>query len=69
MGKKRLRPVDLAREHGLSAQAVRTYEEQGIVPTAERTRHGYRVYTPLHARALLSSRRTGTRPRHISCVP
>ena len=52
MGKKRLRPVDLAREHGLSAQAVRNYEEQGIVPTAERTPHGYRAYTPLHAQAL-----------------
>ena len=52
MGKKCLRPVDLAREHGLSAQAVRNYEEQGIVPDAERTTYGYRVYTPLHAQAL-----------------
>lgn len=52
MGEKRLRPVDLAREHGLSAQAVRNYEEEGILPRAGRTRHGYRVYTPLHARAL-----------------
>lgn len=52
MGKKRLRPVDLAREHGLSAQAVRNYEEEGIVPDAKRTPHGYRVYTPLHAQAL-----------------
>jgi DNA-binding transcriptional MerR regulator len=49
---RRLRPVDLAREHGLSAQAVRNYEEEGILPTAGRTRHGYRIYTPLHARAL-----------------
>ena len=52
MGKKRLRPIDLARGHGLSAQAVRNYEEQGILPDAERTQHGYRAYTPLHARAL-----------------
>ncbi len=52
MAKKRLRPVDLAREHGLSAQAVRNYEEQGILPTAERTPYGYRAYTPLHAQAL-----------------
>lgn len=52
MGKKRLRPVDLAREHELSAQAVRNYEEQGILPDSERTPSGYRVYTPLHARAL-----------------
>jgi DNA-binding transcriptional MerR regulator len=52
VGEKRSRPVDLAREHGLSAQAVRNYEEQGIVPDAERTPNGYRAYTPLHAQAL-----------------
>ncbi|MFE5535770.1 TioE family transcriptional regulator [Streptomyces sp. NPDC056492] len=48
----RLRPVDLAREHGLSTQAVRNYEEDGILPAAARTPHGYRTYTPLHAAAL-----------------
>ncbi|MFF3098241.1 TioE family transcriptional regulator [Streptomyces cyaneofuscatus] len=48
----RLRPVDLARPHGLSTQAVRNYEEAGILPAAERTESGYRSYTPLHARAL-----------------
>ncbi|MFE2878243.1 TioE family transcriptional regulator [Streptomyces roseus] len=48
----RLRPVDLAREHGLSTQAVRNYEEAGILPAAARTPHGYRAYTPEHAAAL-----------------
>ncbi|MFJ8584519.1 TioE family transcriptional regulator [Streptomyces sp. NPDC093595] len=48
----RLRPVDLAREHGLSTQAIRNYEEAGILPPADRTPHGYRTYTPLHAGAL-----------------
>ncbi|WP_263101955.1 MerR family DNA-binding transcriptional regulator, partial [Kitasatospora sp. DSM 101779] len=48
----RLRPVDLARGHGLSTQAVRNYEEAGILPAAERGAHGYRSYTPLHAAAL-----------------
>jgi hypothetical protein len=43
-----LRPIDLAREHGLSAQAVRNYEDAGILPTAERSASGYRRYTPLH---------------------
>ncbi|MFV0132017.1 TioE family transcriptional regulator [Streptomyces sp. HMX87] len=57
MGRKlqsgdRLRPVDLARGHGLSTQAIRNYEEAGILPAAGRTPHGYRTYTPLHARAL-----------------
>ncbi|GAA1522783.1 TioE family transcriptional regulator [Streptomyces albidochromogenes] len=48
----RLRPIDLARGHGLSTQAVRNYEEAGILPAAARTPSGYRAYTPLHARAL-----------------
>ncbi|WP_405620221.1 TioE family transcriptional regulator [Streptomyces sp. NBC_01508] len=47
-----LRPIDLARGHGLSTQAVRNYEEDGILPAAARTPHGYRTYTPQHARAL-----------------
>lgn len=48
----RLRPVDLAREHGLSTQAIRNYEEAGILPESARTPYGYRTYTPLHASAL-----------------
>ena len=47
-----LRPVDLARRHGLSAQAVRNYEAAGILPDAGRSPHGYRVYAPVHAAAL-----------------
>ncbi|MEV1206601.1 MerR family DNA-binding transcriptional regulator, partial [Microbispora rosea] len=47
-----MRPVDLAREHGLSTQAIRNYEDAGILPAAGRTAHGYRTYTPLHAHAL-----------------
>jgi DNA-binding transcriptional MerR regulator len=47
-----LRPVDLARGHGLSTQAIRNYEDAGILPVAGRTSHGYRTYTPLHAQAL-----------------
>ncbi|MFI9003467.1 MerR family transcriptional regulator [Streptomyces sp. NPDC053541] len=49
---RRLRPVDLARPHGLSTQAVRNYEEAGILPPADRTPSGYRAYTPRHADAL-----------------
>ncbi|MGW5868515.1 TioE family transcriptional regulator [Streptomyces sp. NPDC055239] len=48
----RLRPVDLARGHGLSTQAIRNYEEAGVLPAAARTPHGYRTYTSLHATAL-----------------
>ncbi|MEF9908352.1 TioE family transcriptional regulator [Streptomyces sp. P9-A2] len=49
---ERLRPIDLARRHGLSTQAVRNYEQAGILPPADRTPHGYRTYTPSHAHAL-----------------
>jgi DNA-binding transcriptional MerR regulator len=38
-----MRPVDLAREHGLSTQAIRNYENAGILPAAERTVYGYRI--------------------------
>jgi DNA-binding transcriptional MerR regulator len=44
--------VDLARLHGLSAQAVRNYERAGVLPPARRTASGYRVYTDAHASAL-----------------
>lgn len=47
-----MRPVDLAREHGLSAQAVRNYESAGALPVAERSAAGHRRYTAHHARAL-----------------
>lgn len=46
------RPADLAREHGISTQAVRNYERDGFLPPAERTPSGYRVYTEAHAAAL-----------------
>jgi DNA-binding transcriptional MerR regulator len=47
-----LRPFDLAREHGISTQAVRNYERNGCIPPAERTPSGYRTYTEVHATAL-----------------
>jgi DNA-binding transcriptional MerR regulator len=47
-----LRPIDLAREHGLSAQAIRNYDDAGILAPTERSASGYRRYTPRHARAL-----------------
>ncbi|RZS41022.1 DNA-binding transcriptional MerR regulator [Herbihabitans rhizosphaerae] len=47
-----MRTADLAREHGVSTQAVRNYERDGFIPPAERTPSGYRIYTDLHAAAL-----------------
>ncbi|MGK3200692.1 TioE family transcriptional regulator [Amycolatopsis sp. MEPSY49] len=47
-----MRPADLAREHGISTQAVRNYEQDGFLPPASRTPSGYRIYTDVHASAL-----------------
>ncbi|MET8541738.1 TioE family transcriptional regulator [Kitasatospora sp. NPDC004799] len=47
-----MRPADLAREHGISTQAIRNYERDGCLPLAARTPTGYRIYTELHAVAL-----------------
>ncbi|MFF6793458.1 MerR family transcriptional regulator [Streptomyces filamentosus] len=51
-----LRPADLAREHGISPQAVRTYERDGLLPAAARTEGGHRRYTGRHAAALRAYR-------------
>ncbi|MFJ9540608.1 MerR family transcriptional regulator [Streptomyces sp. NPDC101225] len=52
----RLRPVDLARTAGVSTQQIRTYEDAGVLPPATRTASGYRTFTDLHRRALLTHR-------------
>jgi DNA-binding transcriptional MerR regulator len=44
--------VDLAREHGISTQAVRNYERAGVLPAARRTANGYRSYSAEHVYAL-----------------
>lgn len=51
-----LRPVDLAREAGVSSQQVRNYEAAGVLPPAARTASGYRRFTGVHRRALLTHR-------------
>lgn len=53
---ERLRPVDLARLAGISTQQVRNYEEAGVLPPAARTDSGYRTFTAVHRRALLTYR-------------
>lgn len=50
----RLRPVDLARAVGLSAQTVRNYEAQGVIALARRTSSGYRAYDQEHLDQLLA---------------
>ncbi|MEO3978306.1 MerR family transcriptional regulator [Streptomyces sp. CAU 1734] len=56
---ERLRPVDLARLAGISAQQVRNYADDGILPPAGRTPSGHRTFGDLHRRALLTYRALG----------
>lgn len=51
-----LRPVDLAREAGISAQQVRNYEKLGVLPTAPRSASGRRTYDAGHLLALRTAR-------------
>ncbi|UNZ16593.1 MerR family transcriptional regulator [Streptomyces sp. 891-h] len=55
-GRRTLRSVDLARAAGISTQQVRNYEEDGILPPADRTPSGYRLFTERHRAALLTYR-------------
>lgn len=52
----RVRAADLARSAGISVQQLRTYADTGLLPPAERTPAGYRVFTPAHADALAVAR-------------
>lgn len=47
-----LRTTDLARAVGISVQQVRNYEAMGVLPPAERSKSGYRLYTQQHLAAL-----------------
>ncbi len=52
----RLRTIDLAKAAGLSVQQVRNYEAWGFLPEVPRSAKGYRLYTPLHLRAMRVAR-------------
>jgi DNA-binding transcriptional MerR regulator len=51
-----LRTIDLARAAGISVQQVRNYEALGLLPPAERSKSGYRLYTQWHLAALKTAR-------------
>ncbi|CAL9353936.1 MerR family transcriptional regulator [Streptomyces sp. enrichment culture] len=52
----RVKAADLARSAGISVQQLRTYVDTGLLPPAERTPAGYRVFTAAHADALAVAR-------------
>ncbi|SRR5579884_3508807 len=47
-----LRTHDLAQAGGISVQQVRNYEANGLIPQAQRSPSGYRLYTRQHLAAL-----------------
>jgi DNA-binding transcriptional MerR regulator len=51
-----VRPIDLAREAGISTQQVRNYVDAGVLPPAPRTEGGYRTFDDQHVRALATYR-------------
>ncbi|HLJ35257.1 MAG TPA: MerR family transcriptional regulator [Ktedonobacteraceae bacterium] len=51
-----LRTSDLAEAGGISVQQVRNYEALGLLPPAERSKSGYRLYTQQHLAALKTAR-------------
>lgn len=42
------RPKNLAEKYGLSASTLRNYEAKGLMPPADRSSNGYRMYTERH---------------------
>lgn len=46
-----------AKASGVSAKMIRWYEEQGLIPGAERTQAGYRIYRPADLERLRFIRR------------
>lgn len=51
-----LRPIDLARDVGISPASVRFYEQEGFLPPARRAPSGHRRYSVHHLFALRVSR-------------
>jgi len=51
-----LRTRDLALAAGISVQQVRNYEASGLIPRAQRSPSGYRLYTQQHLAALQTVR-------------
>lgn len=51
-----LQPLDIARSAGVSTSTVRLYEDEGLLPPAQRTVGGHRRYGQHHLDAMLTAR-------------
>ncbi|GHE38742.1 heavy metal-responsive transcriptional regulator [Streptomyces lavendulocolor] len=57
-----------ARAAGLTRKAVRVYEAKGLLPAAERTQAGYRLYTERDVELLTFIRRARTLGLHLDDI-
>ncbi|WP_331753103.1 MerR family DNA-binding protein (plasmid) [Streptomyces sp. NBC_00637] len=57
-----------AKAAGLTRKAVRAYEAGGLLPAAERTRAGYRLYTDHEVELLTFIRRARTLGLHLDGI-
>ncbi|WP_407320427.1 MerR family transcriptional regulator [Isoptericola halotolerans] len=55
-----MRTVEVARATGYSVQQVRDLERLGVLPSAARSATGYRLYRPVHVRAVRAYRGLAT---------
>jgi DNA-binding transcriptional MerR regulator len=53
-GRRVPRPIDLARQAGVSTQHIRNLEAVGVLPPVARTASGYRQFGPEHLSALMA---------------
>ncbi|UPT43235.1 MULTISPECIES: heavy metal-responsive transcriptional regulator [Streptomyces] len=58
----------VAQAAGLTRKAVRVYEDKGLLPRAERTPAGYRLYTPDDVELLAFIRQARTLGLHLDDV-
>jgi DNA-binding transcriptional MerR regulator len=57
-----------ARAAGVTRKAVRVYEDRGLLPAAERSTAGYRLYTPADVELLTFIRRARTLGLHLDDI-
>jgi len=68
MARQQLTIGQAARAAGLTRKAVRVYEARGLLPAAERTSSGYRLYTERDMELLTFIRRARTLGLHLDNI-
>ncbi|KPC71436.1 MerR family DNA-binding protein [Streptomyces sp. NPDC006349] len=68
MARQQLTIGQAARAAGLTRKAMRVYEAKGLLPAAERTQAGYRLYDPDDVELLTFIRRARTLGLHLDDI-